>query len=310
MKCSGKKTLFTCLAWIVVLVGLGANETTASPVRQDLAKDLFCVIDLSGGADAECWPVFYLPAVPEGGWTDEYKTKKLVLRRVEAGRVSGLKTKDDDEFTSIVIDRPYYIGVFEVTDAQYKLMRTRRLLFDLGFEDHPSDTRPRTGTSYDLLRGESKGSLYPASADVDAESIVGVLREKTGIPSLDLPTERQWEYACRAGTTSDYNNGGSAEADLKMLGRYRGNLQDGHGQYNGDTTAVGSYAPNRWGLYDMHGNASEWCLDWYAQNGLRVVRGGNSESCKMDCRSGARHASRSSDFFDKKGFRLCCFAER
>ena len=77
----------------------------------------------------------------------------------------------------------------------------------------------------------------------------------------DLPTEAQWEYACRAGTNSEYNNGGDKEEDLKQVGRYKGNQSDGKGGSNGPVP-VGSYLPNAWMLYDMHGNAIEWCLDY------------------------------------------------
>ncbi len=78
-----------------------------------------------------------------------------------------------------------------------------------------------------------------------------------------LPTEAEWEYACRAGTTSPFNTGsclGSSQAN------YDGNYPYstcGKGTYLQKTMPVGSYAPNAWGLYDMHGNVWEWCSDWY-----------------------------------------------
>ena len=72
-----------------------------------------------------------------------------------------------------------------------------------------------------------------------------------------LPTEAEWEYACRAGTTTAYNTGGSINTS-------QANYNDSPlGDYKGRTTQVGSYAPNAWGLYDMHGNVWEWCWDWY-----------------------------------------------
>ena len=148
---------------------------------------------------------------------------------------------------------------------------------------------------------------------------MGKLRAKTEL-ELDLPTEAQWEYACRAGTTSKYNNGGNSEADLKTLGRYSGNRNDGRGGYSEYTTKVGSYSSNVWGLYDMHGNVWEWCLDWYGDLSAstdpvgptsgsgRVLRGGCWDSFADRCTSSDRLSSRSSDERNdiSHGFRVAC----
>ena len=290
---------------------IASNVTvTVSLVKSLYEKKLFLVIDLSGGPNAERWPVSFLDAVPKGGWTDEYKTTKLVLRRIEKGSVSEIKTHYDDEFKSITIEKPYYIGVFEVTSAQYAQMK-----------GGSGDMRPKDWISYSDLRGTDKGLQYnPSSTEVDTNSVIGILRTKTGLETLDLPTEKQWEYACRAGTTSDYNNGGSSEDDLKTLGRYSGNRTDGRGGYNNGATTVGSYAPNHWGLYDMHGNVSEWCFGLYvkyAVGGDYVaggVRGGSWGSNVDDfwkvlpCRSDSRDDGDASYGGFDNGFRLSCSA--
>ena len=270
---------------------------TVSLVKYDAwnSKKRFLVIDLSGGSDAERWPVSYLDAVPEGGWTDEYKTTKLVLRRIERGTIEGINSPLG---LSITIDKPYYVGVFEVTSAQHEQMTGGK-----GGDGHPV-----RGVSYDELRGAERGALYPSLTTVDETSVIGILRAKTGLATLDLPTEKQWEYACRAGTTSAYNNGGSTEEDLKTLGRYASNVNDGRGDFGGVTT-VGSYAPNRWGLYDMHGNVSEWCLDRYNQEWTaRVARGGSYRDYDIHCRSGYRGNLYKSSGYDYNGFRLSCSA--
>lgn len=279
---------------------IASNVTvTVSLLKYDAAaitNDLFYVIDLSGGPDATRWPVSCLAAVPKGGWTDEYKTTKLVLRRIEKGSIRGIN--GGGAVSSITIDKPYYIGVFEVTHAQYTLMLMK---------GGTGDARPQGNISYNTLRGTSAGALYPNSTAVDATSVIGILRTKTGLTTLDLPTEAQWEYACRAGTTSDYNNGGSTEADLATLGRYSGNRNDRRGGFSGGVTTVGSYAPNRWGLYDMHGNVYEWCLEWYFQGHSRASRGGSYYTGAGNCRSGKRDGFPSYGNGDV-GFRLCCSA--
>lgn len=281
---------------------IASNVTvTVSLLKYDAAaitNDLFYVIDLSGGPSATRWPVSCLAAVPKGGWTDEYKTTKLVLRRIEKGSVSEINSGVWGAASSITIDKSYYIGVFEVTSAQYARMK-----------GGAGDARPQGGVSYNTLRGTSAGALYPDSTAVDATSVIGILRSKTGLTTLDLPTEAQWEYACRAGTTSDYNNGGSTEADLATLGRYCGNQNDGRGGFSGGVTTVGSYAPNRWGLYDMHGNVYEWCLGWYSQRPYRALRGGGLHYDAGNCRSGKRIGRDPSTVNDDFGFRLCCSAE-
>jgi formylglycine-generating enzyme required for sulfatase activity len=111
---------------------------------------------------------------------------------------------------------------------------------------------------------------------VDDGSFLGRLRAKTGL-TFDLPTEAQWEYACRAGTTGALHDGTvniaseTVDASLAQLGRYayNGGRPNGTGTpvvscaTNEATAEVGSYIPNAWGLYDMHGNVFEWCLDGF-----------------------------------------------
>lgn len=126
-----------------------------------------------------------------------------------------------------------------------------------------------------------------------------------------LPTEAEWEYACRAGTTSSYNIG-------NMLNYHEANCA-GHEDV---TTDVGKYEANAWGFYDMHGNVWEWCSDIYdcdyyknsplndpqgpRSGNLRVVRGGSWRSRPVTCRSASRGASTPNSRIDEYGFRLCC----
>ena len=286
-------------------------SVTVSLVNTDpevVNNNLYYVIDLSGGASAASYPITTLSAPPGGVWSDEYKTTKLVLRRLEAGSFRMNGSYD------VTLTKPFYIGVFEVTQKQYELVTGNKPSYYKG------DTRPVEYVSWNTIRGNSDSYNWPNVKTVDPNSFVGLLRSKTGL-SLDLPTEAQWEYACRAGTTSSYNNGGNTEADLKTLGRYSGNRNDGRGGYS-EHTKVGSYAPNDLGLYDMHGNVWEWCLDWYGSlsNGsdpigsvsgsYRVIRGGGWNDGASNCTSSYRNSRTPSGslIYDGYGFRLACSA--
>ena len=232
----------------------------------------YCVIDLSGGWSASSYPVTYLDTPPSGGFNvDSYKTTKLVLKRIEAGTfIMG----EDQTNTShrVTLTKPFYMGLFEVTQEQYTLVAG----------SNPSDfavsgaKRPVETVSYNAIRGSTNGAKWPTSNVVDSDSFMGKLRARTGL-DFDLPTEAQWEYACRAGTTTKYSYGNSANGDYMW---YSSNSSS-------KTHEVGTKQPNPWGLYDMHGNVLEWCLDRHAytlsygtdpkgssSGSSRLVRGG------------------------------------
>ena len=226
----------------------------------------YAVIDLSGGPEADSFPVTYLDSVPEGGWTEEYKTTKLVLRKIDPGTftmgsVESEVGRDVNETAhEVTLTNGYYIGVFETTQKQYELVTGSNPSIYTG------DTRPVEYVTYNMLRGENLGASWPDSYEVDEDSFFGKLRAKTGL-TFDLPTEAQWEFACRAGTTTALNSGKDLTHEdessvMNEVGRYHYNREDGKGGYK-DHTIVGCYMPNNWGLYDMHGNVNEWVLDLY-----------------------------------------------
>lgn len=118
-----------------------------------------------------------------------------------------------------------------------------------------------------------------------------------------LPTEAEWEYACRAGTTTPFNTGNNlTTSQANYDGNYPYN-NHAKGEYRQKTMPVGSFSPNGWGLYDMHGNVWEWCSDWYgdystsaqtnpkgpSSGSLRVIRGGSWFNYAYYCRSAYRN---------------------
>jgi len=315
--------------WDVAFESVTTDLTVTAQYAEEDAP--YLVIDLSPGPSAGSYPFSYLDTIPGGGWTEEHKTTKLVLRRVPAGTfvmgspVSELGRNTNETLHQVTISQSFYIGVFEVTQRQWGLV----------MDSWPSyfaneafrDLRPVEQVSFDDIRGDLSGSDWPASTAVDASSFMGRLRQRTGLEALDLPTESQWEYACRAGTGTAFNNGkGITDIDtcpnLAEVGRYRYNtgfVFSSDSDFGAGTAAAGSYLPNAWGLYDMHGNAWEWCLDWY---GLypgttttdprgptsaigRTTRGGCWYFAARTCRAGHRGSDiPTSEQHNYLGFRL------
>ena len=279
---------------IALLMGVHLCRGDATGLRKEVStegKEQFLVIDLSGGPSATTYPVRY-----------------------ESGHAA------DETLHRVTISKSFYMGVFEVTQKQWKLVMGENPSYNRG------DTRPVEYITYNDIRGADTGSNWPSSEQVDAYSFLGKIRARTNL-NLDLPTEAQWEYACRAGTTTALNNGKDLEdlvndAGLAELGRYLQNRKEDNGGYVSASTKVGSFQPNAWGLYDMHGNAWEWCRDWYEDYAIdkefdpvgassgpcRVLRGGDWYSKAQDCRSAKRFSCYPSQWlFNFFGFRLCCY---
>ncbi len=258
----------------------------------------YCVIDLSGGASASSYPVSYLADVPLGGWTHAYKTTKLVLRLIEPG------TFMMNGSYSTTLTKSFYCGVFEVTQKQYELVTGSNPCSSTSYGR--GDSFPVHFVSYDMIRGSSAGAGWPGSTAVDGNSFLGKLQARTGI-DFDLPTEAQWEYACRAGTTTSYSYGNDADRNYMLY----------IGTSSLTSQVVGKKLPNDWGLYDMHGNVWEWCRDWHGSlsSGVtdpigsssgrsRVIRGGSwlcdADRCTSSYRNGLSPSGHNSD----DGFRL------
>ncbi len=247
-----------------------------------------------------------LPELYEGA-------KPLELVRIPAGTFL-MGSKDDpfladawyqsDELPQhqVTITKDFYIGKYEVTQAQwYAVMRTTPSEFH-GEPDKPVET-----VSWN-----------------DCQTFVEKLNAMDLVDGeFRLPTEAEWEYACRAGTTTRFYWGDSdSESVMKQYCWYEKNAEDGdwtspHADEEG-TQPVGLKLPNAWGLYDMSGNVWEWCQDWYGDyplgavvdpigqesGSLRVARGGCWLSYAWYCRSADRSGCGPDLTSDNLGFRL------
>lgn len=195
----------------------------------------------------------------------------------EAGRWSG-----EGPLTTVTLTRGFFMGKYEVTQAEYQAV-TGML---------PSAFRTgRVGLYGGTGSAVTNSSRHPVEGVTwyDAWSYCHWLTEserRTGrLPSgwaYRLPTEAEWEYACRAGTATAFHFGNSLRSGtINYDGRWEYDSVNGSkiiqgGLYLGRTTEVGSYEPNAWGLYDMHGNVSEWCLDVWSDS----LPGGNTTDPK------------------------------
>jgi formylglycine-generating enzyme required for sulfatase activity len=311
--------------------------TNAGP---QMEQGPYLVVDLSGGPTAPSYPVSYLTEVPPGGWTDEYKTTNLVLRRIPAttpdytmgSPLSELGRGGGETQHQVTLTQDFYLGVFEVTQRQWELVMGSNPSYFNNAACY--QTRPVEQVSYYDIREnpaniDDPAADWPNNGAVNANSFMGRLRAKTGLSGFDLPTESQWEYACRAGTTTALNSGynltsTSNDPRMSQVGRYCYNHPGGYSHNAGVTTAAGSaaagsYTPNAWGLYDMHGNILEWCLDWHgtypgtvtdpkgASAGPgRVYRGGSLTGDAGGCRSAFRFYAVSDIRYFTLGFRASC----
>jgi len=204
---------------------------------------------------------------------------------------------NDETKHRVTLTKPFYMQTTQVTQGQWKAVME---------SDPPSysncgDSFPVEKISWD-----------------NCQEFIGKLNQLEGTDKYRLPTEAEWEYACRAGTTTPFNTGNCLSTNEA---NYNGNYPlkgCSKGQYRHKTVSAASLPPNAWGLYEMHGNVWEWCSDWYGdypndsvtdpkgpnRGTLHVHRGGSWNYCAMYCRSAIR-LRRAPDFrFDLFGFRI------
>jgi formylglycine-generating enzyme required for sulfatase activity len=217
--------------------------------------------------------------------------------RFMMGSPSGEPGRDDDERQHrVTLTKGFYMQTTEVTQGQWKrLMGNNPSRFKNCGNDCPVER-----VSWD-----------------DCREFIRKLNRMAGGHKYRLPTEAEWEYAARAGSTTAFAHGGimttgcRLDPNLDAMGWYCGNSEK-------RTHAVAQKKPNAWGLYDMHGNVWEWCRDWYgaypsgsvtdpkgpSSGAVRVDRGGGWGSVARYCRSADRGKGTPGHGFYYLGFRL------
>ena len=280
---------------LVGIAGCGGEETSPADVATPSSSAVTPVKAENAEAGAPKTKPGSEPNVPGG--MEVTNSIGMKLRLIPAGEFMmgspGTESDRDDDETQhrVSITKPFYLGVTEVTQEQYqKVMGTNPSQFK-------GPQNPVEKVSWaDAVEFCRKLSAMPA--------------EKTAGHVYRLPTEAEWEYACRSGTTTAYGFGDDASR-LGDYGWFRSNSDS-------KTHPVGEKKPNAWGLYDMHGNVWEWCQDWYGDypsgsatdptgatsGSIRVIRGGSWGNDARFCRSASRGRSTPGSRRHYLGFRV------
>jgi formylglycine-generating enzyme required for sulfatase activity len=248
---------------------------------------------------------------------------KLVL--IPAGKFQMGSPRDDkdrgenEEQHEVEITKAFYLGVYEVTQGQFKKVTGKN---PSHFSKEGNASRMREWDSTDDFPVE--GVTWHAAVDF-CKRLSAFPAEKKAGRVYRLPTEAEWEYACRAGASSYRvfhcgNRLSSRQANVDAMNGPggSGNPRD----YLFRTTRVGSYKPNAWGLYDMHGNVREWCQDWYGKDYYknsprkdpkgpdrgedRVLRSSSWGDIPENCRSASRSRGDPNRALAGEGFRVVC----
>ena len=290
----------------------------------------YLIADLMVGSTCRLRYYPSVDCIPGGIVADEgYRMYYLPMRKIRAKGVTwnmgttsekGRSTSNEDAH-QVTLNANYYIGVFELTHAQCAACGVSRAgNFN---EEYRWRLTPQNRMTWNGYRG-----TQPPAAPSDG-STFGKIKARTGL-LVDFPTEAQWEYAARGGYGEGTWGDGSAilassgtDANLSKLACYKGTKNT--------MISTGSYLPNGYGLYDMHGNVIEMCQDWYRAdittlNGVcnadgahyvddetseptaRVQRGGYYSTAPSSCRASSRASIKPGDYKTESGCRVMTYA--
>ena len=280
---------------------------------------------------------FYVSAeaLPDGGLqNDVYKTDRIVLRKIPAKNVEWVMGSsphfigysENALAHTVVLSEDFYIAIYEMTQAQYRHAVTAENFETQTYVGENADIHPADSVRYWRIRGST---AWPDQGRTTPGAGIADIRKKTGI-DFDLPTEAQWEFACRAGTKTQLNS----RRNMTKDGEDPEVQAIAWTKYDTKTSQpVGLKEKNAWGLYDMCGNVQEWCCDYYKPYEIsdfldpkgspvdvvkdpssdskstygRVLRGGGfgwSES--KACTSVSRSYDNGKGAMKDRGFRLIC----
>lgn len=213
----------------------------------------YAIVDLSAGVEGTSYPVRYVcgPEMPSSQFNQPvYRTTKLVLKRVKAGEfwMGDNNVSSGTARFRARLTEDYFLGVFPVTQKQYLSVVGGKnpSKYTNDMDGDPVDERPIETVSYDTISG-SQGFLAKINAKALCRGSV--------VDGFALPTEAEWEYACRAGCEKKYFWDSDDSADIGDYAWWQGNASS-------ITHACGSKLPNAWGFYDIIGNVWEWTRAW------------------------------------------------
>ena len=284
---------FTC---VVTNAGGSVESNAARLWLQVDASKTYMTVDLATGA------VTYSETISDLETNDVYKTTKLVLKAIPAGSFqmgdqTGAGDPEELPVHTVNITQAFYMGVFEVTQRQWYEVE---LNWPSQFVSSPTslnEKRPVERVSWD--------DINLASGFMDTLSSLASM-------SFRLPTEAEWEYCCKAGTSTNYSYGNTEDGAWMWYA-----VNSGSQTHEVGTT---TNKPNPWGLYDMHGSVFEWCEDWYGSGyygvspsddpqgpgsgSFRIFRGGSWGHNGANCRSALRYRGLPTFRFNTIGVRV------